>query len=110
MKKTEILYKDIVMREIDAGATCEEVVKRYPDVSLYYARKWSGDVFRKKDVGHFVRDRYKWPVLETCTNIEGDVVSLVGATSAVPESAWNKCFDTIRKRLYDMLEEIVKKN
>lgn len=109
-KRIEILYKNIVMQEIEEGATCEDIIKRHPEVSMYYARKWSGDVYHKKDLAHYVRDRYKWPVLEACAEIENDVVCMVGSTSRISEEEWDTCFNSVRKRIYLMLEEIVQKN
>jgi hypothetical protein len=110
MRKTEVLYKDIVMRELQDGATCEEVVKRHPGMSLYYARKWSGDIYRNKDLSHYVRDRYKWIVLETCAKIEDMIVGMVGKTEDIPEKEWMVCLDKMRRQLYLMLEDVVRKN
>lgn len=109
MKQTEELYRDVVTKEIEQGASCEDVIKKYP-VSMYYARKWTGDVFRKRDMGHYVRDRYKWLVLDACADIENSVVQLVGNCADIDESLWDHCFNGLRVRLYGLLEEVVKKN
>jgi hypothetical protein len=109
MKVVERLYKRQVMSDVDNGMTCEEIVKKYP-VSMYYARLWSGEVYHKKDVSHYVRDRYKWQVLEACGDIENEVMQKFGDKVVLPAEALDECFDFIRKRIYRTLEEVVKKN
>ena len=109
MKKVELFYKDAVMQDIKNGATCEEIVKKYP-VSMYYARKWSGDVFHKADLPHYVRDRYKWNVLNACMDIENQVYETLPESSDLANVEFTKCFEFIKQRMYTMLEEIVRKN
>lgn len=111
MKKEEILYRPSAEVDIAAGMTCEELVKKYP-ISMYYARKWSKDVYRKADLDHLVRDRYKWLVL----GASGDIINMMSETmtdevaDVVDDDLWDLWADIVRKRLYDLAKDIVKKN
>ena len=109
MKRVEILYKRKVVNDIINGADCEDVVKKYPGVSMYYARKWAKEIDHKEDLSHFVRDRYKWDVLVTCEDIENKIAGLVPDDGGVPEEAWDQCLEYIRKRLYLLIEDVIKK-
>ena len=111
MKKVEILYRDPAMVDIASGMTCDELVRKYP-VSMYYARKWSGEVYRNADLDHLVRDRYKWLVLGAVN----DIVNLISESmtdreaAALDDDSWDVWSDIIRRRLYDLAKDITKKN
>ena len=110
-KKTEKLYKEIVKKEIDNGMTCEEVVKKYP-VSMYYARKWSNDVYHKKDLNHYVRDRYKWVVDEFSIKLADSLANElpVCIQEDITDETWEQWDRVIKQSLYDFSKEIIKKN
>lgn len=110
-KKTERLYKAIVEKEIANGMTCEEIVKKYP-VSMYYARKWSNDVYRKKDLNHYVRDRYKWVVDEFSIKIAGSLADElpVRIQQNITDEMWERWDKVIKRGLYDFSKEVIKKN
>ena len=89
------------------GSNCEEVIKKYPAVSMYYARKWAGEIYHKENLSHFVRDRYKWDVLVACQDIENNLAGLIGDSGT--EEEWDQGLEYIRKRLYMLVEDVIKK-
>jgi len=109
MKEDKLVHKEAVLKAIEGGASCEEVVKKY-GVSMYFARKWSGDVYRKIDLSHYVRDRYKWDVLSACTDMENEVFETIGSKVVFEDADLAKYFNFVKQRMYGMLEDIVKKN
>ena len=108
--KIEIVYKNRVLDDIKHGMTCDEIVKKYPEVSMYFARKWSGEIYHKADLSHYIRDRYKWVVCDACADIENEIISLIGDDFDISEEKWARTLFFIRKRIYQTVEEAIKKN
>ncbi len=111
MKKVEILYRHLVENDVRNGFTCEDIVKKYP-ISMYYARKWSGEVFKNTDMNHLVRDRYKWLVGDCVNEIICDIGDSLDKSlvEKIGDSLWDELDFKIRQHLYDMSKAIVTKN
>lgn len=110
MRKIEILYRHLVENDVRNGLTCEELVRKYP-ISMYYARKWSGEIYHKTDMDHLVRDRYKWLVINCSAEIINDISESMGQLSSeISTHTWDEWDEKIRRTLYDLAKEIVKKN
>lgn len=103
--------KELVYNDVANGLKINDVVKKY-NISVYYAKKWSGEVYRKMDLEEFVRKRYCFLTADVRIELESALADAMTEKEAasLSEETWDKWDNIIRQYLYYYASEIVKKN
>lgn len=104
-------FKQKVCNDVANGATINEVVKKY-DISVYFAKKWSGEVYRKIDLDMMVRRRYSLIVCEERDALEADMANVMTEeeADALSDETWDKFDDVLKNHFYEFAKKIIKAN
>lgn len=113
MKESQISEETrrMVCKDIADGATISEVVKKY-GISVYYAKKWTGDIYKKIDMDMLIRRRYSIIACRCRAKLETDLASAmpIDEADAISERTWEKWDAILKDALYDYACEIITAN
>lgn len=101
--------KDSVIKAIKDGMTIEEAVKKF-DVSEYYVKLWTREIYKKVNLDNYVRSRYKYIAVATRTRIEDQVSSCMTSEDYLTEESWEKIDEILKLNIYEFAKDIIKMN
>lgn len=109
--KYDSTIKDKVCKDIENGMSIEDAVKKW-EVSAYYAKLWTKEVYKNKDLDTYVRKRYK---LIAASAREEMIVQMGNAlteeeTEVLTDETWEKWDSILKSCMYDFAKEIVAYN
>lgn len=98
-------------KDIKNRMSLADVVKKY-HVSLYYAKKWTSQVYKDMDLSMYVRRRYCDIICEARENLETVIqrTSSKELADALTDNIWDSWDSGFKKVLYDMVEKITRAN
>lgn len=101
--------KNAVIQDIKNGMTIEQVVKKY-DVSEYYVKLWTREIYKKVDLDNYVRRRYKYIAVAAREKIEYQLGNCMSEEDFVSEESWEKFDEVLKQAIYDFAKELIKMN
>jgi transposase len=103
--------REVVCKDVANGMKINDVVKKY-NISVYYAKKWSGEVYRKMDLETFVKKRYCFLTSDVRIQLESALADAMTEEEAevLSGKTWDAWDSIIRNYLYYYAQEILKKN
>ena len=110
--KNDPVIIEAIKHDIEAnGIEIKDIVKKY-GISEYYARKYTGELYKAMSDDTYVRRRFKWIVISYREHIEALISKAIPLNEAmeISETTWNKIDKILKDELYNMCKEIIKKN
>lgn len=103
--------KNKVCRDIEEGASILDVVKKY-GISQYYARKWTGEIYKKIDLDTMVRTRYRELCCTTRVEIASEISHIMKPeeAQAITEETWDSIDYILKEYLYEFAKGIIRAN